>query len=115
MNDQVSERELLAEEMIARLMDAIGAGDQQLTVRIVQQHPICDLPIAVLLLASYLHRQEERTEIQTRLARNAEEAGLVLRRRADAAERKVRDLRGELADTQASLATLMRRQREAAA
>ena len=115
MNDQVSERELLAEEMIARLMDAISAGDRRLTVQLVQEHPICDLPIVVLSLAGYLHRQEKQTEIQTRLANNAENAGLALRRRADTAERKVRDLRGELADVQASLSTLMRRQREVAA
>lgn len=59
---EIGERELAAEEMIDRLMEAVELDDRERVVEIVKAHPFCDLPLVVIGLAFGLHRQEKLSE-----------------------------------------------------
>ena len=54
----VSERELAAEELAARIIDSVNAGDTANNVRLVNSCPPADYPVLVLTLAGYVAAQE---------------------------------------------------------
>lgn len=94
MSVEVSDRELLAEEMIARLMDAIESGDQSLTVELVNAHTAADLPIVVVALAGMLFRQEFANRVMGRQVKTFHVANSALFDERKKLRRRLSELEG---------------------
>lgn len=54
----LSDRELAAEELAARIIDSVNAGDTARNVQLVNSCPPEDYPVLVLTLAGYVAAQE---------------------------------------------------------
>ncbi|KAM9867072.1 hypothetical protein ACIFOC_00394 [Leucobacter aridicollis] len=54
----ISDRELAAEELAARIIDSVNAGDTARNVQLVNSCPPEDYPVLLLTLAGYVAAQE---------------------------------------------------------